>query len=468
MNKRMINFTEGNITRHLVAFAIPMFLGNLLQALYNTVDSIWVGRFIGPGALAAVSVSFPIIFALVAMVMGLTMATTTLISQFYGAGRHEEVKNTISNAILLLGLSGAAVSVVGVLARDSLLRLVNVPEEIFPEASSYLGVFSAGLVAMFLYNAVSAILRGLGDSRTPLRFLAYATVGNIVLDPLFIFGAGPIRGMGVAGAALATVIAQAFSAMIGLIYLSRTVGVLRLDRSFWRLDSRLTAQTFRIGLPGGLQQTLVSLSSMVVGALVNSFGAVVVAGFGAAGRIDQFSFMPAMSVSLAVSALVGQNLGAGKEDRVAWAVRSSVLLSVATTALVTAGALFFPIPLLSIFTRDAAVLEAGAQYLRIVGMSYVPFAVMFAFTGVLRGAGDTLATMFITLGGQWLVRVPLAAYLSRQWGVVGVWWAIVLSTLLSTLVNYIYYRTGRWKRAAVIRAAAFTTAPKMAGDTDDA
>ena len=457
------------MTKHLIMFAVPMFLGNLLQALYSTVDSIWVGRFLGPNALAAVSVSFPIIFALVALVMGLTMATTTLISQYYGAGRHGDVKRTVSNSILLLGIAGSAISIIGFLSRNWLLRLINVPDEIFGHASSYLGVYSLGLVAMFLYNAASAILRGLGDSRTPLKFLAYATVANIVLDPLFIFGAGPIPAMGVAGAALATVIAQSFSAAIGLIYLAKKMDMLKVDKSFWILDLQITKDTIRIGLPGGLQQTLVSLSSMVVGALVNSFGPTVVAGFGAAARIDQFSFMPAMSVSLAVSALVGQNMGAGRHDRVAWAVRSSMMISAGLTSIVSLTAILFPAALLSIFTTDPDVSRAGSEYLRIAALGYVPFALMFAFTGVLRGAGDTVATMFITLGSMWLVRVPLAAIMSRNpnLGIRGVWWAIFLSQVLGLAMNYAYYQSGRWKRFVIVREAASAAATKGDSDTEN-
>jgi len=454
----------------MIMFAIPMFLGNLLQALYSTVDSIWVGRFLGPSALASVSVSFPIIFALVALVMGLTMATTTLVSQYYGANRHDEVQRTVSNSILLLGISGTAISLIGYFSRDWLLNLINVPDEIFGYASSYLGVYSLGLVTMFLYNAASAILRGLGDSRTPLRFLAYATVANIVLDPFLIFGIGPIPAMGVAGAALATVISQAFSTVAGLMYLSKKMGMLKIDRNFWKLDLKLSLETIRIGLPGGLQQTLVSLSSMVVGSLVNGFGKTVVTGFGAASRIDQFSFMPAMSVSLAVSALVGQNMGAGREDRVAWAVRSSMLMSAGLTSVVSLVAILFPASLLSIFTTDPQVLAAGGEYLRIAALGYVPFALMFAFTGVLRGAGDTIATMFITLGTMWLVRVPLATYLSRSpaLGIRGVWWAIFISQLMGLSLNYMYYRSGRWKKAAVVRQQTpVISVAQPIGDTDD-
>ncbi len=456
MRKSMVDFTTGSIPCHLITFAIPMFLGNLLQALYNTVDSIWVGRYLGHRALAAVSVSGPITFALIAMVMGLTMATTTMVAQYYGAQQPHMVKRTVTNALVLQAILGVLFSLLGYYLRIPILNLVNAPADIMADAAAYLGIFSLGLIGMFLYNAAGAILRGLGDSRTPLKFLAYATVANIILDPLFIFGFGPIPKMGVAGAALATILAQGGSAFLALMHLGRVAGLLHMEGDFWKLDPHLTAQTFKIGLPAGIQQTLVSLSGMVVSSIVNSFGSVAVAGFGAAGRIDQFSFMPSMSVGLAVSALVGQNMGAGKDERVTEIVRWSVLLGGGITAAVSLFAVIYPDPLIALFTQDVAVLEAGKLYLRYVGLSYVPFSIMFALSGVMRGAGDTLATMFISVGTLWVVRVPLATFLSRMpnLGIVGVWLGITSSPFMGVILNYVYYRTGRWKKAALVRRQA--------------
>src|SRR5690606_23038800 len=211
---QMQDFTTGSIWRHLLVFSWPMFVGNLFQSLYNTVDSFWVGRYLGADALGAVSVSFPAIFALVSLIMGLTMATTTLVAQYRGARQDDQVRRTVANSVLLIVVLGLASTGVGYVFRFSLLRLMRTPEEILEPAALYLGIFSVGLVRMFLYNSLSAVLRGLGDSRTPLRFLIYATVVNIILDPLFILGLGPVPAMGVAGAAWATVLAQLLSAVL--------------------------------------------------------------------------------------------------------------------------------------------------------------------------------------------------------------------------------------------------------------
>ncbi|NLG87182.1 MAG: MATE family efflux transporter, partial [Firmicutes bacterium] len=415
--------------------------------------SFWVGQFLGPQALAAVSVGFPIIFALIAMVTGITMATTTLVSQYFGAQQIDKVHRTINNSLVLLVGMGIVLSIVGIGYRDLLLRLIQTPDDIFPLASMYMGIFLTGLVPTFLYNAAGAILRGLGDSRNPLKFLAYATVMNIVLDPLLSFGFGPVPPMGVAGVALATVIAQAFSAVMAMGYLVRHSGLVRFSADWWRLDGEIMALTFKIGVPAGLQQMLVSFSHLFIGSLVNRFGSTVVAAFGVASRWDQFAFMPSMSVGMAVSALVGQNLGAGKDERVREIVKWSILLGGGITLLVTAIVLSIPGTLVRFFTDDAAVIAAGITYLRIVAFNYVPFAAMFVMGGVMRGAGDTIATFFASLLNLWGVRVPLAAYLSSrpELGIKGVWIAMMVSPYVGTTIQALYYKSGLWRKRALVR-----------------
>lgn len=444
-----MNFTEGSIPKHLLLFSWPMFAGNVLQAVYNLVDSVWVGRFVGPEGLGAVSVSFPILFALIALVMGVTMATTTLVAQYQGANQPEMVQRVNSNSMLLLLYLGTITAIIGLFVQRPLLQLINTPAEIIDMAAAYLGIFLLGLPFMFIYNVVGAILRGMGDSRTPLRFLVYATVLNIVLDPIFIAGLGPIPAMGVGGAALATIIAQAVAAYLSVRYLLQT-GMMKF--SGWGVDIELAKTTFRIGIPAGLQQTLVSLSIITVSSIVNLYGASVVAGFGAAMRLEQFAFFPAMSVGLAVSALVGQNLGAGKDERVGQIVWWSSALGGGITAVVALIVYTVPEPILRLFTTDPEVLAHGAEYLRIMAWSYVPFALMFTIGGVMRGAGDTTANMLITLGTLWIVRVPLAWYLSGidELGIRGVWLAMMISPMAGSLLNYLYYRTNRWKRKVVV------------------
>lgn len=447
------DFTVGNIPRHLVLFSIPMLLGNLLQSMYNVVNGIWVGRFLGPDALGAVSVAFPIVFALISLIMGITMATTVLVSQYYGARRTDMVRKTINNSLLILIGTGLAISVSGVFLARPLLRLIDTPAELMADATGYLQVFLGGIVFMFGYNVFGAILRGLGDSRTPLLFLFWGTAINAVLDPLFIFGLGPIPRMGVRGAALAAVLAQAISTYLAVRYLQRLKHVVHLNFKELAFDWDLTKLTVKIGLPAGIQQIAVSLGGLVVMSIINGFGATVSSGYGAATRIDSFAFMPAMSIGLSVSALVGQNLGAGKEQRVKEIVYWSLVIGGGVTVLLSVLIFFLPHVLLSIFTNDADLIKVGSGYLRVAAFSYLPFAAMFALSGVMRGAGDTLPVMVITLAGWWIFRIPLAEFLSRipSLGVTGVWVATAASPMLGFLLAWAYYSTGRWKRMVAAR-----------------
>lgn len=450
--KHMRDFTTGNIWRHILAFSWPMFAGNLLQALYNTVDSFWVGRFIGPEALGAVSISFPIIFGLVALITGLTMATTTMVSQFSGARDGEQVRRTVSNSLILITVLGLISTIFGIAFRVQILELMRTPPEILAPASLYLGTFLFGLIQMFLYNVLSSILRGLGDSRTPLKYLSYAVILNIILDPIFIIGWGPIPAMGIRGVALATVIAQTLSAVLTMRYIMRHTDLVSPKLREWHLDWSLTGKLFTIGIPAAFQSAIVSFSMIVVASIVNTFGPTVVAAFGAANRLDQFAFLPALSISLAVSALVGQNLGAGKAERVKDIVRASVVLTVSITSTMTLIALIKPTILIQIFTSELEVLEEGATYLRIVGLNYIPLALMFIITGVLRGAGDTFASMIISFVTLWLIRLPLAWFLSYKlgWGVSGAWWSIMISTSAGMILNYLYYLNGKWKEKVIV------------------
>lgn len=450
------DMTEGSIPRHLITFATPMLLGNLLQALYNTVDTIWVGRFLGANSLAAVSVSFPVIFVLVSMVMGISMATTVLVAQNAGARRMDMVRRVIGNSISLLVLGGVGVSALGLAFHRQVLQMINVPAEIIPEASQYLSIFLGGLMFMFAYNTLSGILRGLGDSRSPLIFLVYATVMNIILDPMMIFGIWPFPPMGVAGAAIATVVSQAFSGVLAVRYLLRKTDLLSTKPSDYRIEKGLTLTIIKIGLPVGIQQTVMSLGALVVSSVINSFGGAVVAGFGAGSRIDHFSVMPAMSIGMAVSSVVGQNLGAQKHERVHETLKWAIILSVSIATLFTVTILAIPRILISPFTTDAHVLLVGSSYLKIMSLSYIPFAVMFATNGVMRGAGDTLPTMIISISTLWLIRVPLARYLASLPGLAenGIWWAMVISTLIGMVLSVAYYRTGLWKKRRLVQPVA--------------
>lgn len=443
-----IDFTKGSIPRHLLNFSLPLFLGNLLQTLYNTVDTIWVGKFLGSNALAAVSVSFPIIFILVSLATGITMATTVLVGQYKGANDEKMIKNTVDNSLLLLTIASIIITIIGIIFHKSILRLMNTPDELIDSASGYLNIIFIGLIFSFGYNSLGAVLRGLGDSKTPLRYLFYTTIMNIVLDPILIFGLGPFPRMGINGAALATIISQAVSFFLEARYLNKSSHVFKISLKGLEVYKQLIKKILQIGLPAGLQQTVVALGATVVMSLVNSFGASTVAAYGAATKIDSFSFMPSMSVGLATSALAAQNIGAEKYERVKETLKWASLMSIVISIFMMFLVFVFPKQLLMLFTDEKVVLDKGVEILKTLGISYIPFGLMWVSNGIIRGAGNTIVTMFISMFTLWFVRLPLAYFLSKYTYLAsgGIWTAMTISSTLSGIISMTYYRSGRWKK----------------------
>lgn len=443
----MIDMTKGGATRLILVFTIPMFIGSVFQQFYNVTDSIIVGKFLGKEALAAVGASFPIMFLLIALTMGTTMGITVLISQFYGAKNFEKVKICIETAYLFLVVMAVAVTAAGLLLDDIILTMLKTPAEIYGNAKLYVDVLFSGLILMFGYNSISAILRGLGDSRTPLYLLIMSAFTNIVLDLVFIL----VFGWGVWGAAFATVLAQGLSFAGGIVYLQRINPLFRVNYLKLRFDRDIFVNSIKIGLPTGVQQMMVAAGMMALMRIVNHFGTDVIAAFTAAGRIDSFAMMPAMNLSMAMSTFVGQNIGAGRHDRVKSAIRTGMLMSLIIAGVISLSVITFSRPLLQLFTNDPVVIAIGRDYLMIVGGFYITFMMMFIFNGALRGAGDTLIPMFITLCSLWLIRVPVSALLSERIGTDGIWWGIPVAWVFGAVFSGLYFASGRWKKKDLLK-----------------
>jgi putative MATE family efflux protein len=443
----MKDLTEGNETKLLILFALPMLVGNVFQQLYNMVDSWVVGRYVGTAALAAVGASFPILFLMIAMVMGLAMGSNVLIAQYYGAKDMPRVRAAIDTTYIVLFWTSIVLTVLGLLAAEPILRLLRVPAEVLAPAALYLRIIFSGIILLFGFNGVSAILRGLGDSMTPLYMLVFSTLLNIVLDLTFV----RVFGWGIAGVAWATVIAQGASFLGALVYLNRTHEVLRSDFLHLRFDREIFIQSIRIGLPSGIQQSLVALGLMFMSAVVNGFGTTVMAGFAAASRIDSFVGMPSMNISMALSTFVGQNLGARRSDRARRGYHAALAIGLGVTAFLVVVLLVFGKYLVAVFSPDPAVIAVGSQYLAIIAPFYFAFTLMFITNGLIRGAGEALVPMFSTLVAMWVVRVPAAVLFSSLWGVVGVWWSMPTGWIFGVIISQIYYATGRWASKVVVR-----------------
>jgi len=461
MKSGMKDLTVGSVGKNILRFAMPMLLGNLFQQLYTFVDQIIVGRYLGKEALAAVGASFPVIFTLIALIIGIATGGTIVISQFFGAKNFTKVKRAIDTIFITMGVFAVIMTVVGLSFSEEIFRLIKLPEELMPMANTYLTIYVSGLVIFFGYNGVAAILRGLGDSITPLYFLVLATIINIGLDLLFIVK----LGWGIEGAAFATLIAQGTAFMVAVVYLNKTHELIKFNIKEFAFDRGIFKQSLRIGLPTGLQHTFVALGMMALMGIVNGFGTDVVAGYTAAGRLDSLAVIPSMVFSIALSTFVGQNIGAGKLDRVKKGLSRTMWMSSAIAIVITILIILFKYPLMGLFTRDQAVIDIGGEYLTIVTSFYLLFTAMFTYNGVMRGAGDTLIPMFITLFSLWVVRIPAAIYFSRETieifgltingaglGQSGIWWSIPCGWGIGLILSYIYYKTGRWKTRTVVKA----------------
>lgn len=444
----MKNLTIGDETSVIIAFALPMLIGNIFQQFYSTVDSLIVGNFIGKEALAAVGISFPVIFLMLGLLMGLTMGTNVLIAQFFGAGLHDKVKISILNGFIIMFVLSLTITGIGMMSTETILVFLNTPTEIFESAQSYLKITFIGCFTIFGYNTVASILRGLGDSKTPLLLLIISTIINIILDLWFVLS----FKWGVKGVAWATVIAQGISFAAGLIYIFRKLTWLKFKFRELRIEKDIFSKTLQIGIPTGIQQSLVALGMMVMTRIVNGFGTVPIAAFTVASRLDGFASMPALNLSQAMTSFTGQNMGAGKTERVHKGYRASLTIGTIISLAVGVIVMVFSKQLMSFFTPDVGVVRVGAQYLIIVGASYTLFSTMFINNGVLRGAGDSFIPMINTLLALWVVRIPCALFFSQtlRLGITGVWLSVPAGWLMGTIYSTLYYRSGRWKRKALV------------------
>jgi putative MATE family efflux protein len=384
---------------------------------------------------------------MISMIIGIVMGTTVVISQYFGAKDFARVKRAIDTMYIYSTVAGIIATAAGLLLAEPLLRLLGTPEDIMPQATQYLRIYFSGIIIFFGYNGTSAALRGLGDSKTPLYFLIIATVANIILVLLFV----AVFKLGIAGAAYATLLANGIAFGLAIYWLNKTHKLIRIAITGLHFDREIFRQSIRIGLPTGIQQTLVAIGGLALLSIVNTFGTNVLAGYSVASRLDNMAMIPAMSFSQALSTFVGQNIGAKKIERIRTGLISTVKMSGIVTIATTLIIVFFGHVLMSLFTNDREVIRLGDQYLTIVSSFYILFTLMFIYNGIMRGAGDTLIPMFFSLISLWLIRIPLAWFLSRRLGAEGIWWAIPAGWFIGLSLSFGYYKTGRWKKKSVVK-----------------
>ena len=443
----MKDLSTGNTARVIVIFALPMLAGNVFQQLYNVVDSVIVGNYLGKEALSAVGASFPVMFALISLVIGIATGSTTVISQYFGAKNYEKVKIAIDTMYVVIFLASIVITFIGIYFSEAIFRLIHLPETIIPEATVYLKIILSGALLMFGLNGTNGILRGLGDSKTPLYFLIFSTILNIILDFLFVV----VFKSGIEGVAYATILASGITFLLAVLYLNKYHELIHFSIQNFRFDKEIFLKSLKIGLPTGLQNMVVAIGMVAIYRIVNQFDTDVIAAYSVAGRIDSFAIMPAMNFAMALTTFTGQNIGAGKLQRVREGLKATILLTAAISVFFSFVSIFFGQYLMSIFTPDYHVQVIGYRYLIIVSSFYVVFSTMFSFTAVFRGAGDTLVPMFITLFALWFIRIPFSWFLSQKIGETGIWWGIPIAWGFGLSFSFIYYLTGRWKNKAVVR-----------------
>ncbi|HBE9551063.1 MATE family efflux transporter [Clostridioides difficile] len=442
----MKDLTTGHEGKSIFFFAMPMLIGSLFQQLYNTADSIIVGRFIGKEAMAAVSGANPIMFLLVAALMGVSLGFSILVSQFYGSGDLKKVKATIDTTYILLFIGSILISILGIVFGGPMLKLMNTPESVFAQSKLYLTIIFSGILFSAGYNSVSAILRGLGDSVTPLYFLIIATILNIVLDLTFIV----VLRMGVEGVALATIMAQAVSFIISIIYLNKKHEVLKFKIKGIVYDNKIFKDGLRLGLPSGVQQMLFSIGNMALQFLVNSYGTSAMAAFGAGLRIENFISLPIMNLGSAVSTFVAQNIGAGENERVKKGIRESIKMTLVLAVTVIALILLFRENLIALFNTDKDVIKIGSSYLFIIGPFFLFIGTSFVLSSAMKGAGDSMFALISSIVSLWLGRLPASYMLSKFFETDGIWMGIPFGWTLGLIVTVIYYKKGHWKTKAIV------------------
>lgn len=448
----MNDFTSGNAAKQILLFSLPMVVGNLFQQLYSMADAVVVGRYVSGNALAAVGVGMNLLHFLLAVLIGLTTGASVVISQFYGAKRPDRVRATVSTSIIFLAVFSVVVSVAGVALSPFFMRLLKASPEIFDDAVLYTRILMAGMAFPIFFNMYTAYLRALGDSRSPLYILIFCTLLNIGLDLLFVLR----FGMGVYGAAVATLCAQAASALLCFAYAQRHVPLLNVRRL--EFDGELLRAILKYGTPAALQLSLVTLANLTITRLINSFGAAAMAGVTAAARIDQLAIMPVSNISMALSTFVAQNMGAGQERRARKGLRLALIYMLILSALITAGLMLWGTPLISLFlneneTGTPEILRVGLEYLNILVIFYFLFAFLFGFNGFYRGVGDAMIAMAFPVAS--LAIRTISAYMLVDYAHMGpeaLAWSIPIGWGLTSLASYIYYKKRLWAGKVIARA----------------
>lgn len=448
------DMTEGGISKNIVRFSVPLLLGNIAQQAYQMVDSIIVGQSV-EGGLAAIGTTTPIINFMMIIYMAISTGAGVMVSQLFGAREHKKLSKTIANVLFIVLLTSILLMLIVIPTAENILLLISTPEDVIGMATDYLRITFIGILGMAMYNIIVGILRGLGDSFTPLLFLLIATILNTILDIIFVWQ----WGWGVAGAAWATIISQAVSAIFSFLRLYRLETIPRLSPRDFLIDQTIFKELFRLGIPAGIMQGIFSIAMILVQNLINRMGTTVIEANTAVIRIDALAMMPNFTFGMAATTFVGQNIGAAKMDRVRRGTKVLARMALGVSIFLTVFIIFFGRNLLGWFTSNPDVITIGGNNILILSLGYIAVSQSQVYGGVLRGAGDTMPAMWISLLTSIVLRTPLAyllAYMSRSetWPNGSPYWvqlSLLVAWIVGAFATYAWFKFGSWREKAYTR-----------------
>lgn len=441
--KNSQDMTRGSIYRSIIAFAIPLFIGNIFQQLYNMVDAMVVGRFVGLKALAAVGASMSSYNLIIAIIMGVSSGASVVIAQIFGSGDKERLRKAYITTWNILLYAGLGLMVIGFFCCGPLLRLLGTPADVFDDAQVYVRYMVIGILATALYNGMSSFLRSVGNSLTPLIALIISSLVNVGLDILFVL----VFQMGVAGVALATVIAQLVSGMYCLVFIHRKMPDMRFSLREFKMDREVAKEMIRIALPSTFSSVVVTVSTMFIQAAVNSYGSTVVGAYTIGNKVENIGFCLAFSIGLATGVFCGQNIGAGNMERTKKGFYAGIVIALLYSAVVGLAMLFLAGPLTTLFSTDPKVMEIAVPLIRIEASFSPVLCVVFVFQNFLRNVSDVRPTVVMSFA-EILSRGILPFVLSSWLGYYGIWWATPVGWTLSLVIGFVRYRSGKWKDKA--------------------
>ncbi|GAE36421.1 MATE family efflux transporter [Halalkalibacter akibai] len=437
---KQLDFTEGPILKKMILFSWPIFLTNLLQSSYQLIDSIWVGNLLGANALGAITISATVVFTILSFIIGLNGATLTVISQRRGAKDEQGLKESLNAFVFVLGTLALLLGLLGYVFSGSILRFMGTPGEILPLAQSYLQINFIGILFLFGYNFIGTVLRALGDSKTPIQFIVIAVLLNAILDPLFIY----VLQLGIDGAAYATVLSQGIAFVYGLLY-----SIYKAKVPFqipYLPEKSYFIVLFKLGLPAGLSMMAISAGILAIMTVVTSFGEEVVAGFGAAQRLDSLIMLPALTLGSAVNSMAGQNIGAKLWERVNEIAQKAIILIIIVSVLISTIIFFGAERFIKIFIQDPETVQFGVTYVKTIAFFYPFLGINFVLNGIVRAAGAMFPILVLNIISFWILRYPLTAIFAKWLGEQGIALGMGLSFVISSVIATAYYFRGNWRK----------------------